>query len=153
MLRNRCECQRSSDMTIINGYPVSQGIWHAIESSLHNGYKCRALAKTFSLSSVMVTFLYESRVGRKPLNKKQKQKKPKKTKTKQKTTTKKTPKNKKQKKSEKLRMHAFSEHRWPITMRCYEISNTSVFFIFSVDLVTISVYQTHYNLFEQVYLY
>ena len=32
----------SSEMTIINGYPVSQKVWHAKELSLLNGNECRA---------------------------------------------------------------------------------------------------------------
>ena len=38
---NRCECHRSSRMTIINGCPVSQYVWHPKEPSLLNGHECR----------------------------------------------------------------------------------------------------------------
>ena len=36
-LGNRCECHGSSEMTIINGRPVSQWVWHVKEPSLLNG--------------------------------------------------------------------------------------------------------------------
>ena len=38
MLGNRCECHGSSALTIINGCPVSQQVWHAKEPSLLNGH-------------------------------------------------------------------------------------------------------------------
>ena len=50
-----CKCHRSSEMTIINGCPVSQYVWHAKEPVLLNGHKCRAKIKICSPSAAMVT--------------------------------------------------------------------------------------------------
>ena len=47
MIGNKCEYYVSEDMTIINGCPVSQKVWHAKEPSLaisaDAGSKCAAL--------------------------------------------------------------------------------------------------------------
>ena len=36
----KCECHVSSEMTIVNGCPVSQRVWHTKEPPLLNGHKC-----------------------------------------------------------------------------------------------------------------
>ena len=58
-LGNRRECHRSSEMTIMNGCPVSQQVWRAKEPSMLSGHKCRAQVKICSLSLVMMTSPYE----------------------------------------------------------------------------------------------
>ena len=57
-LGNRCECHGSTEMTIINGCPLSQYVWHAKELSLFNGHECWAKVKICSPSPVMVTSPY-----------------------------------------------------------------------------------------------
>ena len=57
-LDNRCACHGSSDMTIINGRPVSQWVRYVKEPLLHNGYECRAQVKKCSPSSAMLTSPY-----------------------------------------------------------------------------------------------
>ena len=57
-LGNRCECHGSTEMTIINGCPLSQYVWHAKELSLLNGHECWAKVKICSPSPVMVTSPY-----------------------------------------------------------------------------------------------
>ena len=52
---HQCECHGSSEMTIINGYSVSQQVWHSKEPSLLNGHKCRTQVKRCSPSAAMVT--------------------------------------------------------------------------------------------------
>ena len=51
----QCEYHGSSEMTIINGCPVSKYVWHAKEPSLLNGHECRAGVNICSPSPVMVT--------------------------------------------------------------------------------------------------
>ena len=58
-LGNRRECHRSSEMTIMNGCPVSQQVWRAKEPSMLSGHKCRAQVNICSLSPVMMTSPYE----------------------------------------------------------------------------------------------
>ena len=42
MFGNKCECCRSLEMTILNGWPVSQWLWQAKKPSLLNGHECQA---------------------------------------------------------------------------------------------------------------
>ena len=62
MLGNRCECHGSSEMTIINGCPVSQWVWHDKEPTLLNGHDCRAKVKIWSSSLSMVTYPYDWKI-------------------------------------------------------------------------------------------
>ena len=55
-LGNRCKCHGSMEMTIINGCPVSQYVWHAKEHSLLNGHECRAWVKFAALRRNEVAF-------------------------------------------------------------------------------------------------
>ena len=55
---NKREYDGSPEITIINGCPVSQQIWHAKEPSLLNGHKCRAQVKICSPLPVIVTSPY-----------------------------------------------------------------------------------------------
>ena len=50
-------------MTIINGFPVSQQIWHAKEHSLLNGHECREKVKIWSQSPVKVMSPYEWKIS------------------------------------------------------------------------------------------
>ena len=61
-LSNRCQCHRSSEMTILNGRPVSQQVWHVREPSLLNGHECRTQVKICSPSPAMVTSPYEKKI-------------------------------------------------------------------------------------------
>ena len=54
---HQCECHGSSETAIVNGYSVSQQVWHSKEPSLLNGHKCRTQVKRCSPSPAMVTNL------------------------------------------------------------------------------------------------
>ena len=43
-----CECHGSSEMTIINGFPVSQYVWHSKEPSLLYGHTVSLIIATLS---------------------------------------------------------------------------------------------------------
>ena len=55
-------CKMNSIMTIINGCPVSQKMWHAKELSVLSGHKCRAYVKICSPSPAMVTSSNEGKI-------------------------------------------------------------------------------------------
>ena len=59
----------SLKMTIINGCPVSQKVWHSKEPSLLKGHECRAQVKICSLSSVTFTSPHERKIQNKQINK------------------------------------------------------------------------------------
>ena len=62
MLGNRRAWHGSMEMTILNGCPMSQMVWHAKEPSLLNSQKCRAQVKIWSPSPVKVTSSYEWKI-------------------------------------------------------------------------------------------
>ena len=67
-LSNRRECHGSSEMTIINGCPVSKCLWHAKEPSLLNGHECQNL-QPFTGNGDVSIWVKNSRVEREPPNK------------------------------------------------------------------------------------
>ena len=66
-LNNWCECHWSLELTIINGCPVSQQVWHTKELSLLNGHG-QNLQPVTGIGDVSI-YMKNSRVGRKTLNK------------------------------------------------------------------------------------
>ena len=71
MLGKRCECHVSSEITIINGFPVSQKVWHAKEFSLLDVHEYREKVKICSPSPVVVTSPYEGKFSSEMINPKQ----------------------------------------------------------------------------------
>ena len=57
-----CMCQGSSEMTIINGWPVSQYVWHVKETSPLNGLEWHVTVKICSPSLVTLRSLYECKI-------------------------------------------------------------------------------------------
>ena len=63
-----CQCHGSSEMTITQGWPISQWVWQVKESSLLNGHKCRAWVKMTGYgdgSIWMKTFWAEQKLQKK----------------------------------------------------------------------------------------